>query len=124
MEMISLPFNWSRGWPHNPMCEMCRLVPETAVHLFSDCAYAVGVWSHIMAQWNILATDTHYFQKWRSTTRLLSRTNQISWHTSWAATCWSIWRERNRRIFTNKRRPHRLLVMEINSLSDQWLKHC
>ena len=32
-----IDYRW--GWPHNPACVLCRIVPETGMHLFSECRF-------------------------------------------------------------------------------------
>ncbi|WVZ67071.1 hypothetical protein U9M48_016209, partial [Paspalum notatum var. saurae] len=37
----------TRGWPHNPVCPLCRRHPETAHHLIIDCRYSRRIWEAI-----------------------------------------------------------------------------
>ncbi|KAJ3693709.1 hypothetical protein LUZ60_009189 [Juncus effusus] len=113
-----------RGWPSNPCCVMCLRAHETGSHLLSDCPYAMGVWTHILAHWDLIHIADHFVQIWRKTTLKLPASIRPLWNTMWGATCWTIWRERNQRIFTGKCRTHRILVNEIKNLAIQWLKYC
>ena len=34
-----------RGWPHQPVCQLCRIQPETARHLLFECRYSKRIWA-------------------------------------------------------------------------------
>ncbi|WVZ95975.1 hypothetical protein U9M48_041672 [Paspalum notatum var. saurae] len=44
----------TRGWPHNPICPLCRRLSETAHHLIIECRYSRRVWE-AMASWLSIA---------------------------------------------------------------------
>lgn len=48
----------------------------------------------------------------------------LPWSVAFVAVCWLIWKERNTRVFRNKRQPVQCLVPRILQLIDLWLKHC
>ncbi|KAJ3694602.1 hypothetical protein LUZ60_010082 [Juncus effusus] len=108
----------------SPICIMCRRAPETGPHLLSFCPYAVGIWTHLLTQWNMYDNADNFFDKWRTTSSILPTQERKKWNATWAAACWMIWTERNKRIFTGKSRPHQLLVKEINHHRELWLKFC
>jgi hypothetical protein len=37
-----------RGWHCNPICQLCSLQPETALHLFAACSYSRQVWGLVL----------------------------------------------------------------------------
>lgn len=40
-----------RGWTHNPICQLCRIHPETIAHLCRDCSYTSEVW-RLVKNWS------------------------------------------------------------------------
>lgn len=40
----------SRGWPHNPVCSLCRRARETGNHLFFECRFTRHIWTDL-ASW-------------------------------------------------------------------------
>jgi hypothetical protein len=37
-----------RGWPNDPLCQLCNTAPETPTHLCKDCPYTRQVWSELV----------------------------------------------------------------------------
>jgi hypothetical protein len=35
----------TRGWTHDPICQLCLRAPETACHLCKDCPFTSMVWN-------------------------------------------------------------------------------
>lgn len=36
-----------KGIPHNPICQLCRIHPETASHIFLNCSFSASFWTSI-----------------------------------------------------------------------------
>ncbi|WVZ59434.1 hypothetical protein U9M48_009577 [Paspalum notatum var. saurae] len=36
-----------RGWPHNPVCVLCRLTQESGLHLFCECRFSKRIWAEV-----------------------------------------------------------------------------
>ncbi|WVZ95330.1 hypothetical protein U9M48_041112 [Paspalum notatum var. saurae] len=39
-----------RGWPHSPVCVLCRLTQESGLHLFCECRFSKRIWAEV-AHW-------------------------------------------------------------------------
>ncbi|KAJ3697089.1 hypothetical protein LUZ61_000794 [Rhynchospora tenuis] len=109
-----------RNWPTISSCKCCSHgIIETTSHLFVQCEYAVQVWTLLQARFSLplltFLPDLHLF--WLQNRALPGQ----SWDIVWAATTWAIWKERNRRIFTDKSLPSNLLMAEICAAIEAWL---
>ncbi|KAJ1704290.1 hypothetical protein LUZ63_004069 [Rhynchospora breviuscula] len=99
----------TRNWPANDGCPCCSgQVLETSLHLFLECAFTKTVWDLSQQRFNLpilhFPLDLHTF--WLQNRATLG----TKWDTIWAAVSWTIWKERNSRIFSDKARPPYLLV--------------
>lgn len=58
-----------KGWPHKPLCPLCRLGWESDSHLFTSCPFAAGVWGFCLTKFSfpfqIMPTNsTQSFLEW------------------------------------------------------------
>ena len=97
-----------RGWPHDPICKLCHIQPETAVHIAATCSYSRQVWQDVLGKLSLpsgLAPDPscRYLQDWwQHCSRSVPANIADTWH-SLALLSWRIlWKERNNRVFNNK----------------------
>uniref|UniRef100_A0A0A9GPV4 Reverse transcriptase zinc-binding domain-containing protein n=1 Tax=Arundo donax TaxID=35708 RepID=A0A0A9GPV4_ARUDO len=113
-----------RGWPNNYFCALCQRNLETGHHMMVECPVVQQIWSSVAA-WvncNTLA-PSHWIiqssiQDWYAS---LAPRNAANGTRSLALlTIWSIWRERNNRIFKSNVRPVHLVVSEIQDEARQW----
>ncbi|CAM0909118.1 unnamed protein product [Alopecurus aequalis] len=63
---------------HNPICAMCRILPETAVHLLAECSMARQVWTQVLLKYDAraaapTATELSLEDWWWKSTMNLSR---------------------------------------------------
>ncbi|KAJ3707671.1 hypothetical protein LUZ61_011376 [Rhynchospora tenuis] len=110
-----------RGWPSPASCPCCSSgLLETTDHLFLHCNYASLVWSLVQLRFRLpslnhtLGIDDFWLSQRPSGLKI--------WDIIWAATTWNIWKERNRRIFSNCSLPVHLLLKEILVNIDTWKK--
>jgi hypothetical protein len=98
---------------------------ETSSHLLLHCDFFGTVWNHIF-RWigvcSVLPSDalSHFHQF-----NLIgghARTRRFILHVIWFATVWEIWKERNNRIFSDKKCSILQVVDKIKSLTFMWLK--
>ena len=92
-----------RHWPCNPLCSLCRQVPETAAHVCLHCPFAQQVWD-LVQTWmsgtikkptgNMTIVDW-----WTQEVRLPTKMQQRMWAVINMYTVWNIWKERHRRTF-------------------------
>ncbi|KAJ4816106.1 RNA-directed DNA polymerase (reverse transcriptase)-related family protein [Rhynchospora pubera] len=108
-----------RNWPANDGCCCCLARPlETADHLFLHCPLASSIWNRVQQHFNLPALSfTEELPAFWLTNRL---TTGAAWDTIWAATNWSIWKERNNRIFNSVAKPPFLILQEIVALAVCW----
>lgn len=82
------------------MCQSNLL--ETKDHIMWECVYASRFWTGLMAQFNVTFNggeqNLSVWTKSRSP-RSLSRRGIV-----WAAGAWTLWRERNIRLLSNKKK--------------------
>jgi hypothetical protein len=93
-----------RNWPCGTTCVMCSLIlQEDADHLFLYCAYARRVWNDILPA--NLTTPTCISMLSLFLHQAEQRHNKLSQFVS--AACWNLWKERNRRIFSEYKQTNR-----------------
>lgn len=97
-----------KGWPHNAACVLCLSEPETALHLLATCSVTIRLWERLLSNARLpvhLAPNatTPSLDGWISQSRrLLPPPRRKSWTTLVQLTWWTLWKERNTRIFQNK----------------------
>ena len=90
--------------PDNINCPMCNSWPEDVTHLFLFCPYARVIWGWWWKIWDIdwvwPSSLVLAFEQWS-----FSGANKFFkkvWTASFQIIVWSLWKERNARIFSNK----------------------
>jgi hypothetical protein len=103
-------------------CVMCGNREETTMHLFLHCEVAWLFW-RLFFDWlgvNFITPQIFYmhFTCWSGevNSRRLKKAFGLIWH----AAIWTIWRERNARIFKNQFKNVDELVDEVKALSWCW----
>jgi hypothetical protein len=97
-----------KGWPHNAACALCLSEPEMALHLLATCSVTIRLWERLLSDARLPAhlapnVTTPSLDGWISQTRLsLPPPRRRSWTTLVQLTWWTLWKERNTRIFQNK----------------------
>lgn len=103
-------------------CAFCEHGDETASHLFLHCEVVSLIWRKIMDWLGINFINRHnlfsHFACWSDVTapRRFMKPFCLIWHTS----IWTIWRERNSRIFKNQTKTFDVLVDDVKALSWCW----
>lgn len=91
-----------RGWPHNPICKLCHIHPETTAHLPVACSYsrqeALGKLS-LPARFVPTSSCIQLKAWWQSCSFMAPAKIFERWQTVPLLTWWQIWKERNDRIF-------------------------
>ncbi|OAY76175.1 putative ribonuclease H protein [Ananas comosus] len=91
-----------RGWILASRCELCFNVGEDIIHLFLHCPYSLAVWASLnlllcLPQPSLLGLGDSWAM-WSS--RLPKDIRKVG-NTIFSCFAWSIWSERNHRIFDN-----------------------
>ena len=104
------------AWKHDPpdfKCSLCLSCMDSHSHLFFECVYSKEVWDGVL-----VATDWHDFPtSWGDIVGPISSSAppRLIQRLALAGTVYMVWQERNRRIFTNDKRPPIVLIKEILS---------
>ena len=97
-----------RGWPHDPICCLCRAADECADHLLARCSFTQALWSLMLNHCNLPTTlaptgaTSSLAEWWESNVVSINLPNSRGWGGLAVAIWWFTWRERNTRIFQNK----------------------
>jgi hypothetical protein len=96
-----------RNWPNDPTCKLCGNEPETPNHLCLNCPFAKQVWSDLKRWLNLPVLDAvtmtgtiHGF--WRRCRAKFDKSHRRNFDGVMIYFWWSIWKERNRRIFQQR----------------------
>ena len=90
-----------RGWPHQPVCQLCRCQPKTARHILFECRYSRRIWAEA-ALWLHCPTITQshavtkptIFDYWKGLATSPSPSRK-GMQTAIILITWEIWKERN-----------------------------
>ena len=115
-----------RGWPHNPLCQLCQCQPETARHILFECRFSKHIW-HAAAAWlscpDLLQrmgsgrpTVLHY---WHVITKTPTA-HPKGLNSAMIVITWEIWKQRNARVFNNKYNNPMALFQKIRDKSKEW----
>jgi len=107
------------------MCDTCEL--ETAVHLILSCSYAERVWRYLDTQlgFKIMVPRETMGDTWDGSKRSRPRAvGKISWTSRFMCALWMLWKQRNEKIFRNKRTPPALLADKILQEGNLWMRYC
>ena len=113
-----------RGLPHNDLCPFCNVSKEDAQHLFMGCAIVKILWS-LMLGWArlqdpSLSHDLTLREWWHKFRTSLPGKKRGRLDSMIILTTWSIWRERNKRIFEKTIKPLNLLIEQLKSEAKLW----
>jgi hypothetical protein len=110
-----------REWPNDYFYPLCRWNLETSCHLFQECTTSCQIWTEVSNWAKVPAFHPSTWRLIKSTEdgcQDLSVGNNLSTAQakgvrSLSIPCWTIWKERNFRIFEGKERLASSLVSEI-----------
>jgi len=99
---------WCKGYEGPSLCFLCGQEEEKLEHLFLTCPFALKVWSSILCFFDIHAYERQSLFTLLEQCCLLKFENTIV-NQAINFILWNWWKERNFRIFRDKRRPGRLI---------------
>lgn len=110
-----------RGWPHNPSCCLCNSTFETTVHLCKDCPFSREVWDRILSWANLSSFKGIYgsdslYDWWRNLRSRCNKPSRRSFDGLIIYFWWSIWLERNNRIFHSQLRSAEQVALVVKEL--------
>ena len=98
-----------RGWPHSPICKLCHIHPETVQHLCHECSFTTAVRDAVFAACAQPAPTTTTIKPfdawWNKYTQNMTNKDKKVANGIICYIIWGVWKERNRRIFTNVALP-------------------
>ena len=117
----------NRGWPNCGFCLLCKRVQESIGHLLFRCRYTTRLWEMIKDWLQLESINTSTWHLARSTKEwwigLSDSTipNRKAMATLSMLTSWTIWNERNARIFQLKSAPPTVLLANIKIEAQTWV---
>ncbi|KAJ4751417.1 RNA-directed DNA polymerase (reverse transcriptase)-related family protein [Rhynchospora pubera] len=107
-----------------PGCHLCQQdLLETPQHLFFNCPFSTSVWTTIFP--SRFASLTSCEDSTATITSFLASLPTIGRSRSFTLFCyslWFIWRERNNKLFRNKRKPPDIIALMAASESELFLR--
>jgi hypothetical protein len=115
-----------RGWPGNPICQLCFLHPESYLHSFSHCSFLLYIWVMVLHKMGI-SFRTHprdvadlkqwwveqIAHRWKKEARYWNAVITLVW--------WSVSKEQNIRVFTDLHFTSTVVFGKIVEEAAVWL---
>ena len=107
------------------LCPFCRIMEESASHLFFHCSKILPLWWESLSWVNLVGVFPHHprqhsIQHMHQTHEGLMVTRWKWW---WLALTWSIWKHKNSIVFSNNTLNANKMMDEAVFLLWTWLKH-
>ncbi|KAK9075730.1 hypothetical protein SSX86_004059 [Deinandra increscens subsp. villosa] len=113
-----------RGIPLSTLCSRCNLHEEDVSHALLLCAHTSEIWNKIglwcKFQFNTTSNLELLFSQIKDLNNSCRSENLLL--TIAMATCWTIWKSRNKKDFEDRNIPPGLLVDEIKADSFMWIR--
>ncbi|WVZ91921.1 hypothetical protein U9M48_038032, partial [Paspalum notatum var. saurae] len=116
-----------RGWPHSPVCVLCRLTQESGLHLFCEYQFSKRIWAEV-ALWAAVqhlepSTWGHYdsILQWWSSPSEAPIDSKLGLRSLIILVVWELWCERNARIFENRGSTVQQVLAKIRGQAASWM---
>ena len=100
-----------RGWNVSNRCYLCKEKEETSDHLILFCQKATMLWSLIFSilgvQWVLHSLIKRNLFGWRGA--FVGKRREQAWRAAPLCLMWTLWKERNERVFNDTRRSNQAL---------------
>ena len=114
-----------KGLPHNDKCPFCNLSPENAQHLFIGCAVVNIIWGNIMSWVNLQhltpSSQLNLKEWWVQARSSISGKTRKRLDSLVLLVVWTVWRERNGRVFDKNFKPTNTIIEQIKQEARQWV---
>ena len=117
------------GWPHNSTCLLCQQTPEpeTAMHILASCPFTQGLWLRVLdllmmpSDMAPLPTDDTLLGWMTRTSGRLRKDAKKTWRSISALIWWSLWKERNARVFSQQASTIGQVLSNIQEEAKIWI---
>lgn len=117
-----------RNWPCNPICPLCRIKQEDAVHLLANCSFVKAVWMLVLNYCRLPATlcppvsDVASLTTWwTAATETVPQQHRHAWSSVVQLVWWTVWKERNARIFRQHASSHHEVFYRFKDDLSAWV---
>ena len=110
---------------HNPICALCRIHPETVLHMLGGCSFARSVWNFVLPRFEIQAVCTAADEAslevwWTRTFARMTHANATKASSIIIATWWTIWNERNNCVFNTTASSPIIISQQVEADLREW----
>ncbi len=112
-----------RWWTGDRTCVLCLSEPETGDHLFASCEFTKAILKGNILNKRALNICTLTWNIWEAS---YAKSGGLCRRdvTFIISGCWTLWKERNRRIFEKNKLLPSTLSADIRRCCSLWLEHC
>ena len=116
-----------RGWPNCGLCQLCKREQESGVHLFFKCRYTLRLWRMLIDKLGLVHMDTTTWhlagsmKEWWEKRTNLQNPNRRAMSSLTMLVSWSVWNERNARVFRHKSAPPTILLQMVLDEAKLWV---
>lgn len=119
-----------KGFHVTTGCVLCQETQDTDIetrdHLLWSCTLASRFLRGLAAHMNVLfmrGAQTVTEAWWDIRSNILAEDRRMT-GTVWVARCWALWRERNRRTFSNERKSLSVVIHDTVVEIQRWMEFC
>jgi hypothetical protein len=95
-------------------CVLCGLEGETTRHLLINCPLVHKIWIDTLAKFQITSVFSSLHDPWTDwMITHIPKNHRLGWRMFVGAVWWTIWKERNARIFSKKIKLYHSLIQQI-----------
>ncbi len=114
-----------RGWLGPSICPLCCAGEEFLDHIFFLCPFARSVWTEVLHNatlicQRLLNTQGDLASRWRSARGVATGQSKTVLDLLFAAGCWEIWIERNKRLFENRLSTSDGCATRVHTIVEFW----
>ncbi len=124
--LLTADFLAKRGWHGPSICALCGADAENLDHLLFRCHFARAMWDRLFQFFQTIGqrfgVDTGSLaSRWRRARMALPGLVQGTFDIWFAAACWELWNDRNRRIFNNSIKSSDECGRRVGSTARLWI---
>ena len=117
-----------RDWPHNAACALCGQTLESGLHLFVECRLTKRIWREVVVWAAVEGLSPSNWDRsesvlqWWTSLATTQDCNRKSLRSLLILVNWTVWRERNARIFDHKYPTCAQILASIISKASAWIR--